>query len=81
MRKITIELDGELEMALDRAAGRLTYRMPEPRIPVSLEQVALMALQRGIPVLDKETVIRTPMVDGTLSDPSEPFRPSRRKSS
>lgn len=80
MRKLTIELDEQLEAALDRAAGRLTYRMPEPRVPVSLEQVAQMALVRGIAVLEQETIIRTPKLpDGRIDDPSEPFRPSRRK--
>jgi hypothetical protein len=63
--------------ALDRAAGRLTYRMPEPRVQISLEDAAKLALKRGIPALNEEAIILTPVgPDGTVDDPSAKFRPS-----
>jgi endonuclease V-like protein UPF0215 family len=78
MRKLTIEIDDEIESSLDQVAGRLIYRMAGPRVPVSLEQVAVMALLRGIDLLKSETIIRTPSVGGKAVDPSESFRPSNR---
>ncbi|UQA62838.1 hypothetical protein [Polyangium aurulentum] len=78
MKKVTIELDDETYEQLDRIAGKIAYNTTF-QVPVTIEQTVQMALKRGIPLLNEEAIVRTPVDSaGGVYDPSEPFRPSRR---
>lgn len=78
MREPNIEMDDELESALDRLAGRLACRRPEPPVPVSLEQVGLATLQRGIDLISSGTILRTSSVGGRVVHPSNASHPSNK---